>query len=62
VEELRAEDHSLRIEMNTIMDEIQANKEPQYESRAIWNRVYRLNDTLDTLLRMLPPSGLPMNS
>lgn len=61
MEELMAEKRSLEFEVNKITERITALKEP-YDSRYVWNRMSKLNETMDTLLRMLPPSSLPVNT
>lgn len=62
MEGLRTERRSLQSEIDEVVDKIRAVQEPQYASFSVWNRVYNLNVTLDKLLKMLPPSRVPVNS
>ena len=62
LEHLRAEDRSLQLVIDRLTQKIRTLKEPDYASCNVWNRVYKLNEVLDTLQRMLPPSHLPVNS
>jgi hypothetical protein len=61
-EDMRTEQRSLQQVMDEVLRKIRTLKEPAYPSHYLWNRVYKLNETLDTLLKMRSPSRLPMKS
>jgi hypothetical protein len=48
--------------MDEITRKIRAVKQSDSSSHYVWNRVYKMNEAMDTLLKMLPLSCLPTNS